>query len=126
MKKDLLTRLESLLDQYDNVLLVDLWDPEMKARWERFWSAGHFVRRKKRIVFLSTAESSIAENFGYSYLKITEKTFHELKELYFMYEFSDRFQFISDEENFGVIWNYVDTGILTEQEAFQALLWGRE
>lgn len=45
-----------------------------------------------------------------------------IKKLYHTYQFSDRFQVISDETMYGTIFNYVDTGILTMEEAFDALL----
>lgn len=46
----------------------------------------------------------------------------KFQELYFMYEFSDRFQVLSRSEYFGSMLNLVDVGILTYEELVEALL----
>lgn len=126
LNKDLLLSLESLLNQYDKVFLADLSGQGMRARWERFLSEEDFPTFGNRTLLLSAEDINISGNCGFSYKKIAKGTLNELKNLYFMYEFSDRFRLISNENNFGVIWNYVDAGLLTEKEAFQAILGERK
>ena len=43
-------------------------------------------------------------------------------ELYSIYDFSDRLVIMTDSKQYGSIWNYVDAGILTIEEAIDALL----
>jgi hypothetical protein len=43
-------------------------------------------------------------------------------ELYRMYEFSDRFVVLSESEQYGSIWNYVRSGIMTPEEALELLI----
>lgn len=54
----------------------------------------------------------------------TEEERQYLLKLYFLYEFSDRFQVISDDTPYGNIFNLVKTGLLTAEEAAQALFQG--
>lgn len=115
----LLENLDKLLDQYDRVILADISDQDGKARWQRFLNSEAFKNCEKKILFLVTEIHDISRQF---FLTITEEVAQELKSLYFMYEFSDRFQLFSNETTFGEIWNYVCTGTLTEEEAFQAIL----
>jgi len=53
---------------------------------------------------------------------LTDWEMDHAKQLYMMYEFSNRFQVLFCEDNFGSLHNYLETGILTEEEVFQALL----
>lgn len=55
--------------------------------------------------------------------KISEKDTEKLIQLYYMYEFTDNF-FLIAKDNTSVpdIFNYVKTGLLTYEEAWQALL----
>lgn len=47
----------------------------------------------------------------------------EMEKLYFLYEFSDSFQMIAHKGTlYADIFNYVDTGLLTIEEAVEALL----
>lgn len=46
----------------------------------------------------------------------------KLSELYRMYEFTDKFIMISDNKIYPSIFNFVETGILTEEEVWRALL----
>ena len=40
-----------------------------------------------------------------------------------MYDFSDKVSIISDTDQYGCLFNYVKTGILTKQEMVDALLY---
>ena len=54
---------------------------------------------------------------------ISEMEMSELKRMHYMYDFSDKVIFISDSTQYGTLFNYVKTGILTEQEMVAALLY---
>lgn len=42
-------------------------------------------------------------------------------ELYYLYEFSDRFIVLSESEQYGSVWNYVKGGLITFEDAMDAL-----
>lgn len=47
----------------------------------------------------------------------------ELKSIYYLYEFTDDLIFLTeDTSNYPNIFNFVKTGILTEEEAYEGLL----
>lgn len=52
--------------------------------------------------------------------KVDQKDFEEY---YYLYEYSDNIQLITDNPLFPSMLNYVKTGILTEEEMIQALLY---
>ena len=56
------------------------------------------------------------------FISISEEAYIELRQLYLIYEFSDKFRMISTDGNYGTLWNYVKTGLLTPEEAVEALL----
>ena len=45
----------------------------------------------------------------------------EILDLYRTYEFSDRVIFISNDSNYGTLYNYVRAGIITEREFIEAI-----
>lgn len=54
---------------------------------------------------------------------ISEIEMSELKKMHCLYDFSDKVIFISDSTQYGTLFNYVKTSILTEQEMVDALLY---
>ncbi len=55
-------------------------------------------------------------------LILPAEKYGELVSLYHTYEFSDRFRVIGRTHQFGGLFNYVDNGLLTEDEAFELIL----
>lgn len=110
-KSDILVKLEAALETFDRVLLVtdDLQEPFITSSM-------------KKILVLTTKNIPLADIPQITYSQITAKQQTELLKLYGMYEFSDRFQVIAADGRFGSLWNYVETGILTAQEAMEVLL----
>ena len=108
----ILTEVEKDLEQFDRILLI------MDT------SIGSFpaVADAKNILVLSTNPVSLEGNMQITYRQITEEQQAELLKIYHMYEFSDRFSVVSRDSRFGSLWNYVDAGILTEQEALEVLI----
>lgn len=75
-----------------------------------------------RILVLSSVGTGEASLPTVSFRKITAEEEKDLILLYHTYEFSDRFRLITDTDAYGSLWNYVRTGVLTQEEAFRALL----
>ena len=108
----ILTEIEKDLERFDRILLItDMGIGSFPA-----------VADAKNILLLSVGAVSMESNPQTVYRQITAEQQAELLKTYHMYEFSDRFRVISRDSRFGSIWNYVDVGILTEQEALEAIV----
>ena len=112
IKRDILTQIEKDLERFDRILLI----ADM--------CAGSFpvITDAKNILVLSVGTISPDNSLQIAYRQITIEQQAELLKVYHMYEFSDRFRVVSRDSRFGSIWNYVDAGILTEQEALEAFV----
>lgn len=76
-----------------------------------------------KVLLLSTNSwQSEAEQWGLEQKVITEEEVEEICSLYYLYEFSNRFRIVSRENNYGSVFNLVDSGLLTYEEAFEAIL----
>lgn len=95
--------IEKTLSDYDKIILI-MSDDELLGLYGRFLNSEAFRNSQKRLLVLP------AERFP------------ELVSLYSMYEFSDNFQIIGRSRNFGGLYNYVDTEILSEEELFELVL----
>lgn len=112
IKTTTLMEVEKDLEQFDRILLIiDMCD--------RPFPAGMGA---KNILILSVGTVPLESNLQITYRQITTEQQAELLKVYHMYEFSDRFRVVSRDSRFGSIWNYVDAGILTEQEALEAFV----
>ncbi len=54
---------------------------------------------------------------------VPKKTMSDIMSIYRMYDFSDKISVISEPDQYGSLFNYVKTGILTEKEMVDALLY---
>ena len=118
-KDVLLVELEKDLEYYDRIFLITVMNQEYIDLFIRFGDSDKLKDCTKKILVLS--DGNMAEGKHYSCRKLSCQNIEQLKELYFMYEFSDRFQLLSQEESFGGILNFVDMGILTKEEVICAL-----
>ena len=115
----LLVELEKDLEYYDRIFLITVMNQEYIDLFIRFGDSDKLKDCTQKILVLS--DGNMAEGKHYSCRKLSCQNIEQLKELYFMYEFSDRFQLLSQEESFGGILNFVDMGILTKEEVICAL-----
>lgn len=107
----ILREIEEDLERFDRILLImDM-------------SIGSFPTGMdvQNILILSVNEVSLESKRQIAFRQITAEQQAELLKTYHMYEFSDRFRIVSRDSRFGSIWNYVDAGILTDQEALEAI-----
>ena len=108
----ILMEIEKDLEQFDRILLItDMCVISFPA-----------ITDAKNILVLSINPVPLESNSQITYRQITAEQQTELLKTYHTYEFSDRFRVVSWDSQFGSIWNYVDVGILTEQEALEALV----
>ena len=70
-------------------------------------------------IWQSIDETSNSELSRYVLKEVVDKVLN----IYRMYDFSDKVFVISDSDQYGSLFNYVKTGILTKQEMVDALLY---
>lgn len=110
-------RLQRALDQYDQVLFF-----EEEALLAEFCSSGVFPAFQKRILLLSRSAFR-ADTEHLTFYQITEAEARQLADLYFLYDFSDKFLYISRENtNYAGLYHFVEAGLLSMKEAIEALL----
>lgn len=113
----MLKSLETTLSYYDKVLffealeLIQIFD-QLKL----------FEIPKQKILILSTYPS-LPESQTITFRQISKEEAREITELYFTYEFSDKFLLVSSENiDYGDLYHMIDMGILTLEEFGTALL----
>ncbi len=116
---ELLQHLEEWLASYDHIFLVPDKALEEDACVSGVLHAGVGRTGERKILLLSTAPITVSD--GFTYRQITEKNQEKLLRLYHMYEFSDRFSVIYRESTYGGLFHLVKTGLLSIEEAAQAL-----
>ena len=119
-KDELLEELKKDLEYYDRIVLIPALDIEYHALLAQLDGMEGVRNSTKKLLILST--ENLAEGNHYSCRRISCQEMTQLKELYLMYEFSDRFQLLTQERCFGGILNFVEAGILTKEEALRAIL----
>lgn len=134
----IIAELEADIKAYDHVFLVRGKDPlvnKIATLLRRLEYVGN--PRGTRLVLFSQETSPEAGNDlshclvhrpGSDKSRISERKISTaeadmLCRLYGMYEFSDRFHVLSRGTSFGGLLNYIDTGLLGEEEALKALLY---
>ncbi len=107
--------LKKWLKDYDKIFLVDPGEKSWNLLSEmlRCVNCGD---RHGRVLFLSTQDGLKGVQ------RISAEEYQSLWKLYHMYECSDRFKVLTDSRMYGSLLNYVDTGLLTMEEAAEALL----
>ena len=117
-KKPILAELEKDLEQYDDIYLVGKGIDLSKV-------ANAEGRVGRRLMFYIPEElfGNGADAGVRSFRMISSEEEAAALEIYRMYEFSDKFHLLSDDDtNYGCIHNYVRSGVLTEEEAYEAML----
>lgn len=115
MESKLLQQLEEWLAAYDHIFLV----PEEDTYVSGILRAGAGKTRERKILLLSTDPITVGD--GFTNRQIAEENQMQLLRLYHMYEFSDRFSVLSEENAYGGLFHLVTTGQLSMEEAAQAL-----
>ena len=114
----LIDELQDMLKTYDKIFLVKCADEEYI--FSKLRDSKVIKSEKQKILILST--SNPKEFPGVYYRKISDDDSEFYYRLYHMYEFSDRFQVLSNEVCFGNLFNFVNLGLLSFDEMFRALL----
>lgn len=109
--------LQNLVRTYDRILFLPYKIQGIVSLFSNYPKEG----LKKKILLLSK-DTLYSRLDGIDWIQLDEESSTMLRHLYHTYEFSDKFRILSTDENFGTIWNYTKTGILSPEEAVSALL----
>ncbi len=109
--------IQDLLLKYDKVFFVTKLFPQKE--WDCFCS--EFSKWTNRKAFFLLEEGIACPNNFHSFV-ISHKEAEECYKLYLTYEFSNRFITLADFKQYGTLFHYIETGILTEEEAIRAML----
>lgn len=122
---NLIKQLQQDLTVYGKIALIpgDFVADAMFAR-----TSGHLTdtasadtKQERALLILSSAEIP-GRYKNVECRQITEKEERELTDLYYTYEFSDRFCLLDCPAQYGGLFNYVETGMLSGDEAISCML----
>lgn len=116
---ELLAKLEEWLAVYDHVYLILGREPERDIYISGILRAGERITKGQRILLLS--EDTMMAGGSFSYVQLTEEEQKQFLLLYHMYEFSDRFSVLAKESAYGGLYHLMETGLLSMEEAAEAL-----
>lgn len=112
-------RLDSDLKEFD-VIFAILRGGRITEDWgDEFSRVMQRNSTSKNVLVLSDMDIILTNSHGFEYRRLSEEECRSLRQLYTMYDFSDRFFMISEESQYGSLLNYVKTGIITNEEALQ-------
>ena len=105
INKDELINIEKMIGKYDKVIFVyEEGTAFMNKLYGRIVASDAFRLSSSRLLILP------AENYS------------DLVSLYLIYEFSDKIKILGKAGQYGNLFNYVENGILTEDEVFELIL----
>ncbi len=117
----ILEELKAALKEYDKIFLVrgsgGVFDELLTAL-----CGSQTVRTGKQKLLILSASPETAGETGAVWRQVTEAEARFLDRLYHMYEFSDRFSVVSRSSLYGGLFQLMDTGLLSSEEAAEALL----
>ncbi|HBA50116.1 MAG TPA: hypothetical protein DCZ91_20450 [Lachnospiraceae bacterium] len=136
-----LSELKSNIEVYDRIFLVREDEQEAEKLLDAFLKSRALRKTKFKVLVLSAmtyknwgqelmqkmpslaiGENGIGTGGMAEYKQITEENARFLLSLYHMYEFSDRFRLISTREICGSLFQLADTGLLSREEVWEAML----
>ena len=117
IKMELSLILKNAVLAYDKILFLICYESDIINLLNSYAK----IQLKKKILLISMNAVNTSIN-GIEYVQLNEKNRAVLYRLYHTYEFSNKFTMFSADNNFGTIWNYVRTGILTSEEVLSAVL----
>ena len=113
-------KLEKYLEEYSSIIIFDDRNEEIRKYKLSFFEREMELSDQKKIMVMGLKDDVTADKWGYKI--ITEQEYNFILRLYRMYEFTDKLRIVSYFLLFGSMLNYLSTGIITEEEYFEALL----
>jgi hypothetical protein len=115
-------KLEEYLEKYQYIVVVDLTNADWKRLLEKALKKYNNECGRKNL-FLVWEDGCGLSNPVYENVAIlSDEEYREIREIYSTYECSDRIRVLAGQKNYPSVFNYLKTGLLTEQECFDALM----
>lgn len=116
----IIKKIEGYIQEYDSVFVLNVRILKNKTIPQEISK----YSGKKILLLMKNQEIGNMPEGNIVMRKISDKEYRSIEELYYMYEFSDRIHLLTDSTQYGSLDNYILNGILTEEEAFAALMLG--
>lgn len=113
----LVLQLQHMLDSYDRILLV-----QEKEEFLKCLENARIVDAGNLLLLVPYIFKRDFEKFGFNQQFLTLEEMEEISQLYYMYDFSNRFSVISDNSIYGNIFDLVKNGLLSYEETLEAIL----
>lgn len=115
-------KINSSLERFERIFLVlDSGDDEEDLAYD-FCSSKALKETTKKILILSDKDIPYRKNLNCQIQRLNGKEIDMIRQIYFMYDFSDRFEVLSNNPQYGGLLNYVKTGDMTMEAVFQTIL----
>lgn len=112
--------LHEKLQEYDRIILVTHLSPQ--EEWGRILDKLTVLGNKTANTICFFVETGIECPERVPYIVLSHESTQDLYQLYLTYEFSNRFSVLSGNLQYGTIFNFANSGILTEEEVVMAFL----
>lgn len=120
--KKIIESIKNDLKKFD-IILVFVGSKDNVTKWINcFHKSKKIENTLKRILILSDTDIPHIDSCVFEHRKINEDEREGIERLYAMYDFSEHFFVISDNQQYGGLINYVKIGAMTAEEIFQVLL----
>lgn len=120
---NMLADLQKYIEQYDKIIWIEHSGSYFADLPRKFLESEAVKNYSGRMLVLSTEELEFPDG-SISYRRLSGEEQMELRGYYRMYDFSNRFQVLSDDVQYGGLMNFVKTGMLEMEEALEAFLDG--
>lgn len=114
----LLQRTEKYISEYDYIYILKTNDFPYKSIFQD--TLRHVTR--KYLFLIVGLEKEYSLEGGADIQGISYEEYHDIEKMYFLYEFSDRIHILDKNPQYGNLNNCVHSGLLSEKEAWKALL----
>ena len=118
--RKIIKKIEDYIQEYDSVFVLNTRVLKNKTIPQKFSE----YSGKKILLLTKNWEIDNVPKGNIDILRISDEEYCTIEEMYYMYEFSDRIHLLADSTQYGSLDNYILNGILTEEEAFSALMLG--
>lgn len=117
-KNKVLEKIKQYISEYDSIYITANKDYIYSPFFQNILSHG----KKKYLLLAADYEKRSKSEYGIDIHTISREEYDEIKNLYYLYEFSDRIHFLDENMQCGSLDNYIINGLLTAEEAAMTLL----
>lgn len=115
---NIVIKIKQLINEYDNIYILS----NQKNIYASFLYNSPRSTEKKLLLLVAGLEKECISECGIDIQSISYEEYDKIKNLYYLYEFSDCIHFLDVQAQYGSLDNYIINGLLTEDEAVMVLL----